>query len=881
MSKTETGYEIAVIGMAAKFPKARNIDAFWDNLVKGVGSVSFFTDEELRETGIEPTVYNEKNYIRAKAYLEDAEYFDAGFFDYAPDEARIMDPQVRLLHEVTYEAIEDAGYNPYDYKGLIGFYAGAFYNHYWEAAAVPLVDESKDKFEVVHFIDKDFLNSRVSYKLNLRGPSVSLSTACSTSLASIHLACRSLLTGECTIALAGGVTLYLPQKAGYVYKEPSNLSRDGQCRPFDAQATGFLPGEGVGMVALKLLSNALADGDHIYAVIKGSAINNDGANKAGYATPSIEGPVNAIKAALRFSKVEPESISYIEAHGTGTYLGDQLEFETLRTAYTSNKKGYCRIGSHKSNIGYLGPASGVASFIKTALSLYHKQIPPLLNFKSPNPHLDVANSPFLIDSRLHEWNGNGHPLRAGINNISVGGTNVHVILEEAPRKEENKPEQEYKIIPLAARTYSALETVTKNMSDYLQKRPDVNLSDVAYTLQTGKKAFEYRRSFVCSDIQDALDSLLTLNPEKVRTYEPVREDRPVIFLFPDQEDFEERGILELYKKNRTIRKEIDTCLLLCKNLTGLDLGAKIFSNDHLTELEYEEVACIQFIAQYALARFLQSLNVKPDGMMGRGTGEYVAACISGVFSLPDALKTVNARSGLVKKLPQAEAVRVSLTKDRLLPFLTGELSIECELTSSKCIVTGPPPDLERFSVALKEGGHRATKLLTKRAYSLAHVCPSLQHEFQAIIESIPLNRPEIPCVSSLSGAWFKANEMASPAYWLNHLSQPLNIKDGIGELLRKQNAVFIEIGSGKSLAALINQHEQKKKEQASLNVLKGPKDSGTALVYLLDKIGKLWGEGVKIDWIKLYDAEKRNLLSLPTYPFEKHRFPVPILRSDR
>lgn len=877
MSKPGTGYEIAVIGMAGRFPKARNIHEYWNNLVNGVGSVVFFTDEELETAGIDPSLYRDKSYVRAKAYLEDAENFDADFFDYARDEARIMDPQVRLLHETTYEAIEDAGYNPYDYKGAIGFYAGAFYNHYWEAVAAPLADASRDKFEVVHLIDKDFLNSRVSYKLNLKGPSVSVSTACSTSLASIHLACRALLTGECNIALAGGVTLYLPQKAGYLRREPTNFSRDGMCRPFDARATGFLPGEGVGMVALKLLTAAAADGDHIYAVIKGSAINNDGANKAGYAAPGIDGPVNAMKAALRFSRVEPESVGYIEAHGTGTYLGDQLEFEALRAGYASGNKGHCRIGSHKANIGYLGPASGVAGFIKTALTLYHKKIPPLLNFEEPNPCINAADSPFLFDNRMHEWNGNGHPLRAAVNNISVGGTNVHVILEEAPEKEQQGTEPGYSIIPLSARFPAALEAVTMNMGDYLQKHPDVNLRDVAYTLQTGRKAFEYRRSFVCSTGREAVENLVTLRPDRVKTFEAVREGRPVYFLFSGQEDIEPSGILEFYEKEEAIRNEIDSCLALKEKTAGGGPGAP-FSKDRIDELEREQPLVLRFITQHALARYLVLLNIRPDGMMGYGDGEYAAACIAGVLSPADALRAVAARDAMVKKMPRTGSLKVSLARDQLLPLMEAEVSIEYELSSAKCVVSGALPGLEHFSAVLKERGHRATRM-DMSSSSAACVTPALLQEFAGALQGIPLNKPVIPCLSSLTGAWMNADDADSGRYWLDQATKTLNVKDGIAELVGKPDAVFVEIGTGRSFAPLLQQHERKTKSQSVLNILKGPKDTGSSVAYLLDKIGKLWGEGMAIDWGKLYGREKARHVPLPTYPFQKQRFPVPVLRS--
>jgi acyl transferase domain-containing protein/acyl carrier protein len=520
-----TGLEIAVIGMAVRFPGAKNIDEFWENLKNGVESIHFFTEEELFETGISPSLLANPNYVKAYGTLGDYEYFDTIFFGYTPKEAEIMDPQVRIFHECSWAALEDAGFAPGTYDGLIGLYAGATPNIHWEARAILAgkIDEM-GFFAVNQLIQKDFLSMCVSYKLNLKGPSFVLHTACSTSLVAIHLACQGILNGECDIALAGGVSISNLDKGGYIYEEGMISSPDGHCRAFDAGAKGIVGGDGIGIVVLKTLVDAVADRDNIYAVVKGSAINNDGTRRVGFTTPSVAGQAEVIKMAMQAAAVEPESISYIETHGTATVLGDPVEIEGLKLAFNTRENGFCGIGSVKTNIGHLGAPAGVAGFIKVILALKHRQIPPTLNFEIPNPRINFVESPFYVNTELLEWKNNLYPLRAGVSSFGIGGTNAHVIVEEWPLDTKEKIKVvKYRLFLLSARTGPVLSKIKENLALYLKSNPDVNLEDVTYTLQVGRRHFNHRWMAVCSTGVEAIAALTSPDAGETHTVSPEEE----------------------------------------------------------------------------------------------------------------------------------------------------------------------------------------------------------------------------------------------------------------------------------------------------------------------------------------------------------------------
>jgi 3-oxoacyl-(acyl-carrier-protein) synthase/acyl carrier protein len=629
----ETGLEIAVIGMTCRLPGAGNIHEFWNNLKNGIETISFFSERELEETGVFTEVLENPNHVKAGGMLSDIEYFDAAFFGYTPREAEITDPQMRIFHECTWNALEDAGYDPLSYKGLIGLYAGTSPNLGW----LSLTLSPGENFDIGHFaasqlIQKDYLCLRVSYKLNLNGPSLFLYTTCSTSLVAIHLGCQALLSGECDIALCGGVTVIHLVKTGYTYKEGMINSPDGHCRAFDAAAKGFVGADGVGIVVLKRLQDAVSAGDHIYAIIKGSAINNDGMHKAGFTSPSVKGQAEVIKMALQVAEVEPESIGYIETHGTGTELGDPVEIEGLKLACNTGKKGFCGIGSVKTNIGHTDCAAGAAGFIKTVLAINHRLIPPSLYFETPNPGIDFIDSPFYVNSALTPWENHGHPLRAGVSSFGQGGTNAHVILEEWTRPQEAESRKQGTgnpghFIALSARTPTALDIMTKNLARHFRENPDIHLADAAFTLLAGRHAFKYRKMLVCSSLERAVEIFETTNSPGIFSFTLQEENRPVVFLFTGEQG-EQGGQAryknmaeELYRQKPLFRKEMDRCLETLK-------------------LQPPP----RFIFQYILAKMLMECGIKPYALLGEASGETTAQCLDGELKLEDALKSMAIQS---------------------------------------------------------------------------------------------------------------------------------------------------------------------------------------------------------------------------------------------
>ncbi len=892
---SETGSEIAVIGMAGRFPGAKNIDEFWENLKNGVESISFFSDAELKAARVEPDLIKNPDYIKAYGILEDIEYFDPVFFDYTSREAEIMDPQMRIFHECVWIALENAGYNPEFYKGLIGLYAGASHNLKWEALSILSGKrEILGQFAAETLDHKDFLSTRISYKFGLKGPSFSINTACSTSLVAIHLACQSLLNGECDIALAGGITILALNKNGYLYREGMIASPDGHCRTFGSRAEGTVGGEGAGVVVLKRLEDTVLDGDYTYAVIKGSAINNDGIRKVGFTAPSIEGQAEAIRMAQHMAEVEPEMIGYIEAHGTGTILGDPAEVEALKLAFNTKKKGFCKIGSVKTNIGHLDSAAGVAGFIKTVLALKYKLIPASLHFEDPNPKIDFENSPFLVNTNLTEWENGRYPLRAGVSSFGIGGTNAHVVLEEAPEIEESSPGRHWKLMVLSARTESALNEATGNLAGYFKENPGINLSDAAYTLQVGRKPFQYRRISVCRDADEAIEALSSPDSGKVQEFSVKGGKKPVIFMFPGQgSQYVEMG-LGLYQTEPVFREELDRCFGILKSLMGYDIKEilypglsrpprRIFARAaaveseagrderHLSIDQTEVAQVVLFIFEYALAKLLIEWGITPHAMTGHSIGEYTAACLSGVFSLEDALKLVAARGQLMQQLPAGSMLSVPLPEDELKPMLNEKLSLAAVNSSSLCVISGSHEDMEGFEKVLKERGCEGRRLHTSHAFHSKMIDPVLG-KFEEKVRGIKLNRPDIPYISNLTGRWIDAEDAVEPGYWARHLRETVRFANGLGELLKEEGAIFVEVGPGKALSIFLRRHMDRKPGQFAVDLIRHPQEEIPDHFYLLSKIGQLWLYGAKINWAGFYAGEKRRRIPMPTYPFERQRY---------
>ncbi|MFB2970446.1 beta-ketoacyl synthase N-terminal-like domain-containing protein [Aerosakkonema sp. BLCC-F183] len=892
---------IAIIGMAGRFPGAKNVDEFWQNLRDGVESISFFSDEELQASGIDYALLKNPHYVKAKGVLEEIELFDAGFFGINPREAAITDPQHRLFLESAWSALENAGYNPETYQGSIGVYAGVGMSGYLlnNLYSNPEVIHSVGAYQLLISNDKDFLPTRVSYKLNLKGPSVNIQTACSTSLVATCLACQSLLNYQCDIALAGGVSISVPSKIGYLHQEGMILSPDGHCRAFDAKAQGTVNGNGVGIVVLKRLEDAIADGDSIHAVIRGFAINNDGCLKVGYTAPSIDGQAEAIAQALAMAEVDPETINYIEAHGTGTPLGDPIEIAALTQAFRANteKKGFCAIGSAKTNIGHLDTAAGVTGLIKTVQALKHKLLPPSLHFEKPNPRIDFANSPFFVNAKLSEWQRNGTPRRAGVSSFGIGGTNAHVVLEEAPILEPSGDSRPWQLLVLSAKTESAIDTATANLVEHLNNYPEINLADAAYTLGIGRKAFNHRRILVCQDREDAVTALSQLDAKRVFTNFGEVKNRPVAFMFSGQGSQYANMAAELYQLEPIFREEIDFCAEFLIPYLGLDLRDVLYASEEQAEQldisrkeSQRQAGCLShknfwrgllqqtaiaqpalFAIEYALAKLWMSWGVHPQGAIGHSIGEYVAACLAGVFSLEEALSLVAVRGKLMQQMLPGSMLAVPLTAQQVQPLLDNELELAAINAPSLCVVSGATDAIEALQQKLLEKGVECRRLHTSHAFHSQMMEPILE-VFTEQVKKVNLKAPQIPYISNVTGTWIAAEEATNPHYWARHLRQTVLFSSGLQTLWQESDWVLLEIGPGKTLTTLAKQHLDKVSDRIVVSSLRHPQDRQSDVTFLLNTVGKLWLSGIQIDWSGFYSQEKRDRVPLPTYPFERQRY---------
>ncbi len=874
------GSEIAVIGIGCRFPGADTPEKFWNNLKDGVESIKPLSDEELRASGVSPDVIKNPNYVKMASVIDCFDKFDAAFFGYTAKEAELMDPQHRLFMECAWEALENAGYNPETYRGSIGVFGGAKTDTYlFNISSNRELLKSLDAFQIALGNDLGSLSTRISYKFDLRGPSYAIHTACSTSLVSVHLACQSLLVDECQMAIAGGVTVNVPHKVGYMYQLGGVVSPDGHCRAFDADANGTVFGNGVGIVILKRLEDAINDGDHIYAVIKGSAANNDGAKKASYTAPGVDGQTKVVMEALANSGVDPETITYVEAHGTGTNLGDPIEVLALTNAYgaSTDKKGYCAIGSVKTNIGHLDAAAGISSLIKTILCIKNSMLPPTLHFKKPNPKIDFQNSPFFVNTELTEWKPKGFPKRAGVSSFGFGSTNAHVILEEAPELEKSGPSRPWQLLLLSARSKEALDRATSNLIEFFRNNPSINLADAAYTLKLGRKVFEHRRAIVCSDIADAIDTLENQNPRKVFSGSEQRTDKPVAFMFPGQGAQYINMALELYKSEKEFRESIDCCAELLKPHLGIDIRKVLFPDAGYEEAASEQLkqTCITqpvlFIIEYSLAKLLIGWGVRPQVMIGHSIGEYVAACISGVYSLEDAIKLVAARGRLMQSMPAGAMLSVALSEEKVKQYINETISIAAVNAPELCVVAGPSEEIGNLEKRLAENKVQAKRLVTSHAFH-SHMMEPAMEQFKELFVDIKLNPPAIPYLSNVTGTWIRNEEATDPEYWAKHLRQAVLFSDGIQEIMKDESRVLLEVGPGQTLGTLAGQHNNNGEKRTVLSTLRHPNDKISDMAFFMGALGKLWIAGVSVKWSRFYAGEKRLRVPLPAYPFEHERY---------
>lgn len=874
---------IAVIGMSFRFPNADNPKAFWENLKNGKESITFFSDEEMIDTLGEENIdlIKKDNYVKAAGILEDIENFDAHFFGYNPREAEIMDPQQRLFLTCAWEALEDSGYYKENNGERFGVFGGTSLSTYILSNLLSNVDLKAAPDKQMTYLqgnDKDYLCTRVSYKLNLKGPSVSVQSACSTSLVAVHLACQSLLSGECDLALAGGVTIKVPQKIGYLYQKGNILSPDGHCRAFDADAQGTVFGNGVGVIVLKPLDRAIEDGDNIYAVIRGTAVNNDGNLKVGYTAPSEEGQAAVITEAMAIGEVGAETIDYIEAHGTGTQLGDPIELQALKKVFEAEteQKNFCAIGSVKTNIGHLDRAAGIAGLIKVILSLKNKQIPPSLNFKRPNPQFDFSNSPFYVNTELTDWKKANNPRRAGVSSFGIGGTNAHIILEEAPKQVSLEPKDKWNILPFSAKTETALENATSSFSNYLKENIDINLADTAYTLMVGRKQFDCRRIVICKNSTEAVEALDTMDAKKVLTYINRKKERNIVFMFSGQGSQYVNMARDLYHNEPKFREVIDNCLETLSKYSNLDFTSILHPNQEEKEMQEklnqtEITQPVIFMIEYALAKQLMNWGIMPDALIGHSIGEYAAACISGVISLKDALYLVTKRGELMQKVERGSMLSINLPEEEVKKYLAEDLSLALLNSDSLSVVSGQTQAINELAVRLKGEKIRHRVLHTSHAFH-SHMMEPIVEEFTELVRTISVNQPKIPYISNVTGTWISVEDIQSPSYWARHLRSTIRFGDGIKELLKKADSIFVEVGPGNALCTFVKQSSPKTDGPLILSTLPHATSEENSWAYFLIAIGKLWLFGIEIDWFNFHGDEERRRLSLPKYQWDYQRF---------
>ncbi|HZI11501.1 MAG TPA: amino acid adenylation domain-containing protein, partial [Myxococcus sp.] len=873
-----SGNDIAIIGMAGRFPGAGDMRAFWRNLCEGVESISRLAPEVLEASPVVPqAVRAHPDFVSVASVLEGGESFDAGFFDVAPREARVMDPQQRVFLECAWAALEDAAYDPERYTGKISLYAGAGLSLHALALLSQGQLDPASLYEVMGTTGEN-LSTRASFKLKLRGESMAVYTACSTGLVAVHMACQSLLLRQSDMALAGAVRLSLPQRTGYLFQDGMILSPDGHCRAFDAKAAGTVPGNGVTAVVLKPLEDALRDGDHVYAVIRGSALNNDGGMKVGYTAPSVEGQADVIGEALAYAGLEAGDIGYVEAHGTGTALGDPIEVAALTRAYRkhTDKKGYCGLGSLKTNIGHLDTAAGLAGLMKAALALHHEELPPSLNFEKPNPAIDFANSPFFVVNQRRPWPRGDTPRRAGVSSFGIGGTNAHAVLEEAPLPTPSAPSaRPTQLFTLSARTASALATASKELADWLEAAPaDVALADVAFTRAVGRRGFEHRRTVVAKDRAELLAKLRKPGRAQVLEDLAAAKERRVAFLLPGQGAQSPGMGRELYAAEPAFREALDACLTELGPQLETALRGALLSEDAKageTLADPRSGLPALFCVEYALARLWESWGVKPHAVLGHSFGEYVAACLAGVMPLEDALALVAARGRLMARMPPGSMTAVGCAEEVVRPLLSGGLALASVNGPERCVVSGPTPEVEALERELAAKGVGVLRLPAGHAFHSAAVEP-LMEELSRVVAGLRLSAPRMPYVSSVTGTWIRAEEATDPAYWARQMRAPVRFGDGLEALKEDGCTVFLEVGPDQALTSLarLGLRGHPGKAVASLPPRSGSKAGEHAA--LMEALGALWELGLPVDWPAVYAHEERRRVPLPGYPFERQPF---------
>ncbi|HSK79267.1 MAG TPA: amino acid adenylation domain-containing protein, partial [Thermoanaerobaculia bacterium] len=900
---------IAVVGMAGRFPGADDLGELWRNLCGGVESVRFYSREELAAAGVAPALLDDPRYVRAGAALRDVQHFDADFFDFSAREAELMDPQHRIFLECCWEALENAGYDTRTWPGSIGLFAGMGMGGYLirNLLSHPDLIQNAGPLQIRILNDNNFLTSMAAYKLDLRGPSVTVQSACSTSLVATCMAGQSLLQFQCDMVLAGGVTVVVPHGLGYLALD-GVMSPDGHCRAFDAEARGTVEGSGAGVVVLKRLADAVAEGDTIHAVIRGFATNNDGGFKLSFTAPSQDGQLEVIATAQAVAGVPAESITYVETHGTGTPLGDPVEVAALSEVFAAAtaRRGFCALGSIKTNIGHLDAAAGAAGLIKAILAVEHGILPPSLHFETPNPRIDFARSPFYVNTECRPWRPEGWPRRAGVSAFAIGGVNAHVVLEEPPAPAPSAPAPPWQLLVLSARTETALEAATERLLRHLRESPVsglANFADIAYTLEVGRRAFRHRRVLVGRDLADAVGVLERRDPRRLLTGTASAGEPQVAFLFPGL-GTEYAGMARgLYRDDAGFRARLDDCAERLEPLLGLDLREVLFPEEgeetegaepgvdlrallgrgprpaSSTEGRLRRTAVSQpavFAVEYALASRLLDLGVRPQAMVGFSLGEYVAACLSGVLSLDDALRLVTGRARLIDELPGGAMLAVPLGEEAVAPWMAEGLSLAAVAGPELTVLAGTEEAVAAAEERLTAAGHVCRRLQTSHAFHSALMEPAVER-FLALFEGIELHPPEIPYLSNVTGGWITAEEATDPAYWAEHLRGTVRFADAVAELWREPGRVLVEVGPGQTLSSWALQQSSVSGgvggvDPVALPTLRHAFERTDDLAFLLQTVGRLWLTGLSPDWPAFWADQPRRRVPLPTYPFERRRY---------
>ncbi|KAB8028093.1 type I polyketide synthase [Fluviispira multicolorata] len=854
---------VAVIGLSGRFPEANNVEEFWNNILQGKESVRV----------IEGLKSKNKNHINIFGYLDRIEYFDAEYFGFSPREAEIMDPQQRAMLECAVEALENSGYVSGKFNGKASVYLGSAISSY----LIFNILSRKDLINSYGLLQisngNDSISTPISYKLNLTGPSIDVNTTCSTSLIAVHQACRSLLNYESDLSLAGGVSINVTQDEGYIYQEGSILSPDGHCRPFDEKAQGTVEGNGLGVVVLKRLEDAIADNDTIHCIIRASAANNDGSEKIGYTAPSVRGQARVIAEALEIANIPSDHISYVETHGTGTHLGDPIEINALKEAFESRKISdfNCGLGSVKANIGHLNTAAGIAGLIKIILSLKNKKIPPSINFNNPNPKIQFNNSGFYVNAKLKDWNECYLPRRAAVSSFGIGGTNAHVIVEEAPLKNKRDSLRSQHIFITSAKSETALSAANLNLAGYLEKTEE-NLADVAFTLQMGRNEFKHRSFFVSNTKNDCIDKILSKNNKFIYSNKAPQHKMDLVFMFPGQGSQYINMAYHLYLEEEIFKENFDICCQLVDKYLDMKIKNILFSQENIQNEILNQTYVTQpvlFVIEYCLVKLLGHYGVEPNAMIGHSIGEYVAACIAEVFTLQDAIKIVCMRGKYMQELASGKMLSVVLSESELKKYLENDMSLAAINGKNLCVASGSQVAMERLQKKLSFHNIESKLLFTSHAFHSQQMEEMLP-KFKNILKTVQFNAPKIRFISNLSGKWILNEEATHLDYWAQHIVKTVRFSEGLETLLQNENNIYLEVGPGHSLINMLKNTNDS--HATTLMTMPHAKEDKSSTIAFLETLGKLWLNGIAIKWENIYTHESRGRIPLPTYPFQRQRY---------